>query len=91
VTIDPKVTTPKEWRGDNNSAKRLFKNVLAWTNDAWGGKPTKLGSSLYHAVLSGQALTLLDIQDEDVPDARVRQLISDMRELIDAEVERVFG
>jgi hypothetical protein len=91
VTIAPTPRTPKEWRGDTNSAKRMFKNVLNWTNNEWGGKPTKLGSSLYHAVLSEQALTLLFLQDEDVPDARVRQLLGDLRELIDAEVERVFG
>lgn len=83
--------TPKEWRADENSAKKLFKSVVTWTNDAWGGTATRLGGPLYHAVLSAQALTLLDIQDEDVSDAKIRQLIGDVRELIDAEVERVFG
>jgi Fe-S cluster biosynthesis and repair protein YggX len=83
-----KPITDKDLRADQR-ADRLFAQAKKYVYDGWG-KPTKLGADLYSAVLHQEWLVLLSLQDEDISDARVRELIHTGRELIEAEVNSIF-
>jgi hypothetical protein len=76
--------------GNEKNTKKLEKTITDWADNAWGKRPTKLGASLYKAVLSEELLTYLALQDEDgVSDARVRELLHLGREIIDRKVEEI--
>lgn len=77
--------------GNDRNTKALEKTIVDWANNAWGKRPEKLGRDLYKAVLSVELLTYLALQDEDeVSDARVRELLHLGREFIDRKFEETF-
>jgi hypothetical protein len=78
--------------GNSKRTDKVFEDALVKGANLTWGKPTKLGADLYRAALSEELLTLLFVQDEDeVSDARVRELLFLGREFIDQKVEALYG
>jgi hypothetical protein len=78
--------------GNSKRTDKVFQDSLVKGADNAWGKPTKLGADLYRAALSEELLVFLFLQDEDeVSDARVRELLFLGREFIDGKVEELYG